>query len=162
MRTAKRILVLSDSHGYSLSGLLMKAESLGKIDAVFHLGDGFRDMDGFLAEFPYVFRVAGNCDFSGGERECLAPLFGKRFFLTHGHAYRVKSTMQLLKARAYETEADCVLFGHTHKPLVTNRNGVLVVNPGSLAYPRQPGRRPSYAIMTLEESRPPEVEIQYL
>ena len=131
MRNAKRILVLSDSHGYPLNTLLMKAESLGKIDAVFHLGDGFRDMDGFLAEFPFVFRVAGNCDFTGGERECLVPLFGKRFFLSHGHAYRVKSTMQLLKARAYETEADCVLFGHTHEPYNEYDSGRLYLNPGA-------------------------------
>ena len=131
MREAKRILVLSDSHGYPLNGLLMKAESLGRIDAVFHLGDGYRDMDGFLADFPLVFRVAGNCDFFGGEKEELVPLFGKRFFLTHGHAYHVKSTMQLLKARAYEAEADCVLFGHTHEPHNEYDSGRLYLNPGA-------------------------------
>ena len=131
MRTAKRILVLSDSHGASLSGLLMKAESLGRVDAVFHLGDGYRDLDGVLTEFPFVFRVAGNCDFSGGERECLVPLFGKRFFLTHGHAYHVKSTLSLLKSRACEAEADCVLFGHTHEPYNEYDSGRLYLNPGA-------------------------------
>ena len=86
MNAQKRILVLSDSHGYSLSNLLMKAETLGRIDAVFHLGDGHRDMDRYLAEFPSVYRVIGNCDFCGGDREVLVPLFGKRFLLTHGHS----------------------------------------------------------------------------
>ena len=131
MREAKRILVLSDSHGYPLNNLLMKAESLGRIDAVFHLGDGYRDMDGFLTEFPLLFRVGGNCDFFGGEREELVPLFGKRFFLTHGHAYHVKSTLSLLKSRACEAEADCVLFGHTHAPHNEYDSGLLYLNPGA-------------------------------
>ena len=131
MRETKRILVLSDSHGYPLNNLLMKAESLGRIDAVFHLGDGYRDMDGFLTEFPLLFRVGGNCDFFGGEREELVPLFGKRFFLTHGHAYHVKSTLSLLKSRACEAEADCVLFGHTHTPHNEYDAGRLYLNPGA-------------------------------
>ena len=131
MREIKRILVLSDSHGYPLNNLLMKAESLGRIDAVFHLGDGYRDMDGFLTEFPLLFRVGGNCDFFGGEREELVPLFGKRFFLTHGHAYHVKSTLSLLKSRACEAEADCVLFGHTHEPHNEYDAGRLYLNPGA-------------------------------
>ena len=131
MREAKRILVLSDSHGYPLNNLLMKAESLGRIDAVFHLGDGYRDMDGFLTEFPLLFRVGGNCDFFGGEKEELVPLFGKRFFLTHGHAYHVKSTLSLLKSRACEAEADCALFGHTHEPHNEYDAGRPYLNPGA-------------------------------
>ena len=130
--TGKRILVLSDSHGYPLGNLLMKAEALGRIDAVFHLGDGLRDMDGYEAEFPFLFRVRGNCDFSpGGEREWLVPLFGRRFYLCHGHAFHVKSTLALLKARAAETEADCALFGHTHEPYNEYDGGRLYLNPGA-------------------------------
>ena len=131
MRPHKRILVLSDSHGYPLNNLLMKAESMGPIDAVFHLGDGFRDMDGFLAEFPALYRVTGNCDFCAGDRELTVPLFGRRFYLTHGHAFHVKSTMLLLKTRAVETEADCVLFGHTHRPWNEYEAGCLYLNPGA-------------------------------
>lgn len=127
----KRILVLSDSHGYPLNTLLMKAESLGKIDAVFHLGDGYRDMDGYLTEFPAVFRVRGNCDWCGGDLELLTPLFGRRFLLTHGHRYHVKSTMSLLMASAHETGADCALFGHTHEPYNEYNAGRLYLNPGA-------------------------------
>ena len=39
------------------------------------------------------------------------------------------------------------LFRHIHVPVVEKEAGVLLVNPGSLAYPRQRGRRPSYAVM---------------
>ena len=126
-----RIAVFSDTHG--LTSPMVDAVSRSRPDAVFHLGDHDRDTEVLLRQFPEIplYNVAGNCDFSGSERECLAPLFGKRFFLTHGHAYRVKSTMQLLKARAYEAEADCVLFGHTHEPYNEYDSGRLYLNPGA-------------------------------
>ena len=55
-----------------------------------------------------------------------------------------------------------VMFGHTHKPLIEQFGSVLAINPGSLTYPRQSGRRPSYAVMDLEDGRAPVVEIRYL
>ena len=43
------------------------------------------------------------------------------------------------------------MYGHTHKPVVDREGSVIAVNPGSLSYPRQEGRRPSYIIMEAEE-----------
>ena len=57
---------------------------------------------------------------------------------------------------------EIVCFGHTHKPVVEKKNGVLVINPGSLSFPRQEGRRPSYAVMELYKGEEPEIEIRYL
>ena len=45
------------------------------------------------------------------------------------------------------------MYGHTHMPLIENEDGILVINPGSLTYPRQRGRRPSYAVMQIEEGK---------
>ena len=45
---------------------------------------------------------------------------------------------------------------------VDPEDGILVINPGSLTYPRQRGRRPSYAVMQIEEGKDPQVEIRYL
>ena len=33
------------------------------------------------------------------------------------------------------------MYGHTHMPVIENEDGILVINPGSLTYPRQRGRR---------------------
>ena len=47
---------------------------------------------------------------------------------------------------------DIVLYGHTHRPEVDRKGKVIAVNPGSLSYPRQEGRRPSYIIMEADEN----------
>ena len=41
-------------------------------------------------------------------------------------------------------KVDIVMFGHTHKPYFEQKDGITVLNPGSLAYPRQEGRKGSY------------------
>ena len=53
-------------------------------------------------------------------------------------------------------------YGHTHRPVVEEEDGILVINPGSLTFPRQQGRRPSYAVMDVEEGKDLQVEIKYL
>ncbi len=127
----KRILILSDSHGYSLDSLLMKASSVCAFDAVFHAGDGYRDLRRYESDLPAVYQVGGNCDFFNEAQELTFELYGKRFLLCHGHRYSVKSTMTLLEDRAHEVKADCVVFGHTHEVYNKMRNGILYLNPGA-------------------------------
>ena len=38
-------------------------------------------------------------------------------------------------------KVDIVMFGHTHKPYFEQKDGITVLNPGSLAYPRQEAER---------------------
>ena len=143
----KRILVLSDSHGYPLNGLLMKAESLGRIDAVFHLGDGYRDVDGFRADFPLVFRVAGNCDFLGRDvRELVVNCGMVRLLAVHGDMYDVKWDLTRLSYYAEEKCVQVALFGHTHQPFAGYAGGVMMINPGAL----KDGR---YAVVQIENGQ---------
>ena len=138
----RRILVLSDSHGDSLDGILMKAEAMGPLDAVFHAGDGHRDLNRYESELPEIYRVCGNCDLFGAPGELTFDLFGKRFLLCHGHRYGVKSSMGPLEDRAREIHADCAVFGHTHQVYNEYRHGILFLNPGA-AYDRH------FSILTL-------------
>ena len=39
------------------------------------------------------------------------------------------------------------MYGHTHRPDIDLEDGVKVINPGSLSYPRQSGRQATYIIM---------------
>ena len=43
------------------------------------------------------------------------------------------------------------MYGHTHRPLIELEGDIIAINPGSLSYPRQDGKKPSYVIMTLDE-----------
>ncbi len=130
-RVLKRILILSDSHGYSLEQILMKAESMGPIDAVFHAGDGCRDLHRYESALPQIYQVTGNCDIFPAAQELTFDLFGKRFLLCHGHRYSVKSTLSLLEDRAREVGADCAVFGHTHAVCNEYRGKILFLNPGA-------------------------------
>ena len=56
------------------------------------------------------------------------------------------------------------MYGHTHKPVVDQDRDIIAVNPGSLTYPRQEGRSPSYIVMTITDGIKQDVsfEIRYL
>lgn len=128
-----RILVISDTHGNF--PLALKACDLNEpFDMVIHLGDGGDDAELLVHALDVpVLRVAGNCDIGSPlPRELLWEYEGKKLLLVHGDVYGVKSGLARLEQRGRETGADAVLFGHTHRAIVTDLSGILAVNPGSL------------------------------
>lgn len=54
------------------------------------------------------------------------------------------------------------MFGHTHRPYLEQDEEMIVLNPGSLSYPRQPGRQGSYMIMEIKSDGNVEIETFYL
>lgn len=129
-----RALVLSDTHG--LTRELREVVDRTSFSAIFHCGDFCCDR----TELPFVPTgiVRGNCDaVRDVPEEQVIAWGGFRVLLTHGHRYRVKETLLPLKYRALEVRANLVLFGHSHVPMATMEDGVLLVNPGSLAAPRR-------------------------
>ncbi|MDD2365493.1 MAG: metallophosphoesterase [Desulfuromonadaceae bacterium] len=129
-----KILVISDTHGnYSRA---LSAHTLSEpVDLIIHLGDGDDDVKVLRDALGItVISVAGNCDAgSNAPREMLSEYMGKRLFLTHGDAYRVKSSLKNLQTRGAELRVDAVLFGHTHIAYSEINSGILFLNPGSLA-----------------------------
>lgn len=129
-----RILVVSDSHGDEFA-LRCAMEAQPKARMMIHLGDGERDMDtliDILGEIKYV-QLRGNGDFG-----VLSPLSrveiveGKRIYCTHGHVERVKyGSYELLQA-ANSAGAHIALYGHTHEPVTDYRDGLYIMNPGSI------------------------------
>ena len=128
-----RILVVSDSHGNE--EMLFKAhKQAGIIDVLIHTGDGEQDtrlLEESLGE--KVLRVAGNCDHtSDAPRELMVTLAGKRILIVHGDRYLVKNGLEQLMAQGKATGADVILFGHTHIALAEQRDGIQLLNPGTL------------------------------
>lgn len=82
-------------------------------------------------------------------------LEGRRLLLVHStpwpsdHAYVTPA--HPLFPRFAEAEADIVLYGHTHAPVVRRLGGVLVVNPGSIGHgrPTDTGFVRSFALLDL-------------
>jgi putative phosphoesterase len=125
-----RIGVISDTHG------LLRTEAMAALhgcDHIFHAGDvGDITILARLREIAPVTAVRGNVDVHG---ECAAlpateaiELDGKLFYMLHN-----RNELDL-KPEAAGMAA--VIFGHSHKPEITWKNGVLYFNPGS-AGPRR-------------------------
>ena len=139
---AKSILVLSDSHGNSRN-VKKILELCPDADMIVHLGDGACDFTKFLPDNydkPFVV-IEGNGEYYGWvdadrryrpKRTETIEFEGKKIFMTHGHLYDVKYGLERIAARAYADGADIVLFGHTHEPFNSYKDGVYYFNPGSI------------------------------
>lgn len=141
-----RFLVFSDTHG--LREPMRELYKLYPNDGIIHLGDYIADarwlMD-YTGGHP-VYQVKGNCDYAAaGPEEQLLELGGVKFLLMHGHRYQVKSGYGGALAEAKRQGAQVLLFGHTHIPFLEERDGILMMNPGSL---RNPCRE--YGIIEIE------------
>ncbi len=158
-----KILIVSDTHK-SHRNLEKVIERTDNIDMLIHLGDteGGEDYIRALIDCP-VHIISGNNDFfSDLPREEEFEIQGKHIFITHGHPYYVSMNEEYLKKEAKSRGADVVMYGHTHKPSYSDQDGLITLNPGSIAYPRQVGRKPSYMIMKIDENKRIEVQLMYV
>lgn len=158
-----KILIVSDTHGEdeNLDRVLLRETPF---DMLIHCGDveGREEYLEMAADCP-VYMVAGNCDYYSDLPSEVTITIGKhRVFVTHGHGYSVSWDLDKLISAAISRNCDTVLFGHIHRPMVENIDEVFCVNPGSLVYPRQNDRRPTYAVMELLDDGRLHAEIRYL
>lgn len=158
-----RVLIVSDTHRLH-KNLDIALEQAGKIDLLLHMGDveGGEDYIEAVAGCP-VRIVAGNNDFfSQLNREEEIQLGNHRIFMTHGNYYYVSVGMERIKEEGLARGVDIVMFGHTHRPYLDIGEKITVLNPGSLSYPRQEGRRASYMIMEIHDDDSVEYELHYI
>lgn len=127
-----KILVFSDSHGSM--GKMVEAMELERPHHVFFLGDHYRDGQELAALYPDVPMdlVLGNCDWGPGPDLRIVELEGVRFLLTHGHRYYVKSGLDELLQEGLHRQVDVACFGHTHLAKVVYRQGIYLMNPGTV------------------------------
>jgi len=133
----KAFLVVSDSHGNLDALEALCVQEAGHFDEVIFLGDHIEDAAYFRERTGLpVHAVKGNCDDSG-PREQVLNCEGSRLLLTHGDAYGVKVGRLRISLRARELNVQAVLFGHTHVQEISEEDGVLYLNPGTIGAPRR-------------------------
>ena len=97
-----------------------------------------------------VLGVRGNCDAEIDQAVLAFPIMadyallcegGKSVFATHGHLF-APDCLPPLHA------GEILLSGHTHVPLCTERAGIVCLNPGSAAIPKEGS---PHSCMTLED-----------
>ncbi len=142
------IYTFSDSHGSTEN--MKDILRTYRPDLVIHCGDYSSDCEELKLEFPnlLITGVCGNCDrFTNLPVVQSFNMFGKKLFITHGHNYGVKSSIDRLCYAGLEAGADIIVFGHTHIPFYDRRLAIDIINPGSIGR----GARPSYAIIKITE-----------
>lgn len=149
-----KILVVSDTHG-DVKKVIDYIEDRGDIQKIFHLGDYTGD-----AKLIYsmtgieVVKVKGNGDYTDTStlEDQLIEVEGHKIFLTHGHMYGVKTSLNSIFYKAKSLGAEVLLFGHTHTTLLVEHEGITIINPGSPTIPRA-GNKPSLAILTIDSEK---------
>lgn len=158
-----RILIVSDTHRRN-ENYLDVISKYGPFDCVIHCGD----VEG--SEFTIceaagcqVEMVMGNNDFfSDLPREKEFMLGKYKIWLTHGHNYYVSMDNQTIKMEARARGVDIVMYGHSHRPVVDYDKEIIAINPGSLTYPRQEGRKPSFIVMEIDEQGEARFTVNYI
>jgi putative phosphoesterase len=155
-RKQMKVLIVSDTHG--VHGYLDKAlKQVGEIDMFIHLGDvsnGFEYIDAVIDCEKYI--IGGNNDFlSDLPRELEFHIGSKKVFITHGHRYlhswSTKGAERIINF-GRSKKADIIMFGHIHMPVLEILPDITVLNPGSISYPRQAGRRSTFVLMEIDSN----------
>ncbi len=121
MRT--QIGVISDTHG------LLRPEAidaLGSPDLIFHAGDiGTPDILEALSQIAPVIAVRGNHD-TGGWADAIAE---RETVVIDSVSIHLIHIVQEFDLQANPVQV--VISGHSHKPSINHRDGILFLNPGS-------------------------------
>jgi putative phosphoesterase len=131
-----KILVMSDSH-YDAQSVKLIENYLKDADIIIHCGDGAPDTELLMNSFKgEVYAVRGNCDTSKKyPKEMIIDVLGVKILITHGDIYNVKYEYNTIFYKGKEVGADIITFGHSHKALIDEYNGITIMNPGSVSLP---------------------------
>ncbi|WP_127942868.1 YfcE family phosphodiesterase [Mycoplasma sp. ATU-Cv-703] len=128
------ILVISDNHGDK--AVMEKVLEKESYDYSVHLGDS--QMSEAEIKSMFNFYVGGNNDQDFSVEEEVIEFDHLRIAICHGHTVFDRSGgRQLALAQfAQKYRASVVFFGHTHIPAWENYQGLTLINPGSITFPR--------------------------
>jgi putative phosphoesterase len=142
--------LISDTHGLLRSSV---HEALQGVGLILHAGDvGGEEILDELRIIAPVQAVYGNTDAVDDpslSQELIVPAGGIHIHVSHGHELGSPTPERLLAAYSQEV----LVYGHTHRQLVTRAAGRLVVNPGA-AGPRRFDIEPSVARLTINNGIP--------
>ena len=93
---------------------------------------------------------------------------GKRVLLVHGSPRKMNEylfedrAVSSFQRLAASSNADIIVFGHTHKPYVKEVDGVRFINAGSVGKPKDGDWRACYVLLTPDAASPVEfIRVEY-
>jgi putative phosphoesterase len=147
---SRRVIgLISDTHGLVRPDIF---SALDGVELILHAGDvGGADVLAELATIAPVEAVAGNTDppdASGLPPSLEREIDGVRIHVSHGHEVGRPTPERLLAVYSH----DVLVYGHTHRQLITRAGERLVINPGA-AGPRRFSLMPSVAKLVIDRGR---------
>lgn len=136
-----RLGVLADTHRYSRAAPVPEAaiDRMGACDAYLHCGD-FLDPTLLqpLRDRAPLYAVLGNVDPAdlAGEIPDAVLLRLGHWRIGAIHAAGQHPSAWRRTAAAFPERLDVLCFGHSHRPVALNSNGLVLLNPGSAVDPR--------------------------
>ena len=153
--------LISDTHIPDRARILPQnvIEAFSDVELILHAGDltspGVLEE---LEEIAPVMAVQGNMDRANGidlPKAKVVEVEGLKIGVIHGEVYPRADSDQLIYL-AKELDVDILVSGHSHQPKIEQKDGVLLLNPGSPIVPRLADR----TVMLLEiNNREVDVEI---
>lgn len=127
--------------------------ALAGVELILHAGDvGPSDVLTELEAIAPVLAVFGNTDVPGDPRmakEFVLDFDGVTVHVSHGHELGSPTPAKLLAAYPQRV----LVYGHTHRQLIIEADGRLVINPGA-AGARRFDLQPSVARLVIEDGTP--------
>src|ERR1700748_1462836 len=134
--------VISDTHGLLRPAAI---ETLRGVEHILHAGDvGDASILDALRNVAPVTAIRGNIDVGG---PC-SHLPATEVVTLQGHTFYMLHDRQALALDPAAAGFSAVISGHSHKPLIEWRHGVLYMNPGS-AGPRRFSLPVSIGLLTI-------------
>lgn len=146
-----KMMLISDNHGRWNQTYNIIKNVRPNVDFVFHLGDSEFPKDDVIWELVDGV-VEGNMDhpFLYPEEKVVETEKGK-VLLVHGHRLNVNRSNDAVLDLAKERGAKYAFHGHTHRLSSEVKDGVLLVNPGSISNPRGIYGGTTYAIVDVND-----------
>lgn len=151
-----QIAIISDTHLQKNTGQLDDLISeFQNMDLVVHAGDyGDLWVLKYLQEHFKFTGVWGNTD-DNAIREALPEKiimkFGAyRVGVCHAHG-KGKTTIERAYNNFNNEQVDIIIFGHSHQPIISTKNKVLMLNPGSLTNKRKE-RWFTYIVLSVDQN----------
>ncbi len=142
--------LVSDTHGMVRASLF---DALAGVERILHAGDvGPDDVLHELSAIAPVSAVFGNTDMPDNPsltQELVLDIGGVSIHVSHGHELGSPTPAKLLAAYPQRV----LVYGHTHRQLITEVDGRIVINPGA-AGARRFDLVPSVARLTIDNGVP--------
>ncbi|SEN59383.1 hypothetical protein SAMN05192533_115130 [Mesobacillus persicus] len=158
-----KIVVVSDTHIPKRAKQFPQTliHDLEYADLIIHAGD-WQTLEVFhdLCQYGRVVGVTGNVDSPElgkrlNSRE-IVQAEGMRIGVVHGHGTG-KTTEKRAMSAFVGDRVDCIIFGHSHIPVLKNNSGIVLFNPGSATDKRRQ-KQYSHGIITIN----PQVEFRHI